>query len=60
MRRLDAEFVDEILKELEEQKKIEFKDHQKDAFLVFRVSPDQIAHAIDAWVGFWVIRRKNM
>jgi len=34
---------------LESEKKIEFKDNNHDAFLVYKFSPDKIAHSISEW-----------
>jgi len=41
-----------ILSNLESQKKIEFKDENRDGFLVYKFSPDKIAHEIYDWVNF--------
>jgi len=41
--------VGAILKELERNKKIEFKDHLKDGFFVFKVSPAEIAQALERY-----------
>lgn len=48
-RNLNKNFISEILNELENSKKIEFKDYNKNTFFIYFISVDDLAEAIYKW-----------